>query len=221
MVSDKCPVCEKSAFVSWPKSRLASCGVCSHVWQPDFQQFDYGDNYVKNYADKPTREMAFLRLGFLSAFFLPRGALLDVGAGDGAFVRVARQAGFDAVAHDVVPRADDLPRVTELRGDYSVVTCFDSLEHFANPHEIFALRPVLFVVTIPHRPRDFSDDTAMIWRHYKPDEHLHYFSSRSLELLFHRSGYEIMGAAPVEDAIRKGPTTPNTMTYVFSRKRAT
>lgn len=219
MVNDRCPVCDRSVFVSWPKSGLYSCLVCTHLWQPHYEPFDYGDKYVAGYADKPTRDMAFLRLGFLSAFHAQGGKLLDVGAGDGAFVRAALQAGFDAHAQDIAPRSDDLPRVTALDGEFDVVTCFDSLEHFPDLLQIFRAKAAVYVVTIPHRPQDLTDDNAKEWRHYKPDEHLHYFSKESLGLFFHRAGYRLAAHASVEDAIRKGLTVPNTMTYVFRRGR--
>lgn len=205
--------------MSWPKSGLYSCLVCTHLWQPHFEPFDYGDKYVDGYADKPTRDMAFLRLGFLSAFHAQGGKLLDVGAGDGAFVRAALQAGFEATAQDIAPRSDDLPRVVSLDGNFDVVTCFDSLEHFPDLLQIFRAKAAVYVVTIPHRPADLSDDNAHEWRHYKPDEHLHYFSKESLGLFFHRAGYRLAAHAPVEDAIRKGPASPNTMTYIFQRGR--
>ena len=220
MVNDCCPVCERSAFLSWPKSGLYSCLICTHLWQPDFEPFDYGDSYVAGYADKPTRDMAYLRLGFLSAFYSQRGKLLDVGAGDGAFVRAALQAGFDAYAQDIAERNDGLPRVTALDGEFDVVTCFDSLEHFPDLLQIFRAKAAVYVVTIPHRPQDLTDDNVGEWRHYKPDEHLHYFSKESLGLFFHRAGYRLVAYASVEDAIRKGPGgDSNTMTYIFQRGR--
>ena len=212
-----CPCCETSAPKLRAAVNLLECLECGHLWQHERKPFEYGAAYLEGYETKPTEAMAYLRLGYIGGF-IQSGRLLDVGYGDGAFVNAAKRAGFEAFGFDIAPGPVNVPTVPTLSGVWRAVTCFDSLEHFPNPADVFTVRPELFFVTIPHLPEGSTDETLKAWRHYKPDEHLHYFSRNSLRRLFFRFGYMLGEYAPVEDLIRKGPTNPNTMTYVFERQ---
>lgn len=219
-----CPACTASGPRLRSAVNLLECVECGHLWQYERKPFDYGAQYIAaGYAGKPTNDMAWLRLGYLGGF-VQSGRVLDIGYGDGAFIRAARRAGFEAFGYDVASGASDVPTVESLSGAWDIVTCFDSLEHFDNPSSVFMVRPSLFLVTIPNLPTGVSDEGLKAWRHYKPDEHLHYFTRYSIRRLFHRHGYALGESAPVEDLIRKAPEGQrgaNTMTYIFERQGET
>jgi hypothetical protein len=106
--------------------------------------------------------------------------------------------------------------------DYDLVCFFDSIEHFAAFDEIFGLSTRHVVASVPDPPELLLSEPRL-WRHYKPGEHLHYFSRDSLDLLIHRWGlaYKIADGHP-EDAIRgkltiDGRTYDNIYTAIYSR----
>jgi hypothetical protein len=219
-----CIICNSENVETWPTSQLSKCAKCGHIWQTAVDKtIEYGAAYVeRGYTGRavPSLEMAYVRLATLYRF-MRSGRVLDVGYGDGEFVRQANKRGLTAFGYDI--HADEVagvPIIDALAGDFDAVTLFDSLEHFQYLTHLFTVRPRFFVVTIPHTPADITDDKIIYWRHYKPNEHLHYFSTNSICALFARFGYTRLENYPIEDIIRKNPEQEvNTMTYIFKRTR--
>ena len=204
-----CPVC---GFDSLPVGidALYCCGrrACSHAFQhPPEVSVRYGLDYVKDRYDRyaTTSAMSHLRLGFLSAF-VPGGRVLDVGYGNGDFVKTAIRAGFDAYGNDVhgCGAAYGVREVFLGGGEeWDAITFFDSLEHFSDLSAVrsAAAGAAVVVVSFPFRPVGFPSCLVdRPWKHYRPGEHLHYFSLESLSLLF--DSHEPVAVSSMEDAIR-------------------
>lgn len=109
---------------------------------------------------------------------LPKGAsVLDVGAGDGAFVRAAGMAGFDAYGMDPIPKAAEALRNAGVYADdpsqFDAVTLWDTIEHLDNPGSILWHVDSFLFVSLPVFD-DFSEIRAS--KHYRPGEHLFYFT---------------------------------------------
>lgn len=122
-------------------------------------------------------------------------ALLDYGAGTGAFVKAAKQAGFRASGFDVIPEAvrrlqSETLYEENLHG-FSGFTAWDSIEHMEHPSDLLERLKVgawLFV-SIPI----FSGlDAIRSSRHYRPGEHLYYFTDEGLLRWMLMYGYELM-----------------------------
>jgi hypothetical protein len=163
--------------------------------------------------------MSALRVGFLKAF-ASSGRLLDVGYGTGSFLRCAGRAGFDPYGSDIHGLDFGVNEVS-LTGEerWDVVTFFDSLEHFSDFSDILSVanRSRLIVVSLPFTPDDLM--TSRDWKHFKPGEHLHYFSINSLSRLF--SGFYLVAVSDVEDAIRgQDRGNQNILSAVFRNKEA-
>lgn len=213
-----CPICHASDARELP-DRLASCEACDHVFEhPPVVTALYNKEYVAERYEKyaTTEAMSYLRLGMVKSF-VTRGRLLDVGYGNGAFVRAASAGGFDAYGNDV-HGADYGIREAPMVSDelWDVVTFFDSLEHFPDlkPVRDLVRRAAFAVVSMPFRPKDFP--TTRAWKHYRPGEHLHYFSLKSLSALF--PDKRLMFVTDAEDAIRKPlGGEPNIFTAVFAQ----
>lgn len=208
-----CPICRNP--VPPPRDRLAECADCDHLFEhPPRVAVRYDAGYVAAYDRYPTEAMAFLRAGFLKGF-AGGGRLLDVGYGNGAFVRAAAACGFDAYGADL-HGVDYGVREVSLETDdsrWDVVTFFDSLEHFPEFDLVRSLlrRSRFVLVSLPCRPPEFPRDRS--WKHYKPGEHLHYFSPGSLTALV---GKPLLARSNVEDAIRRGPAgTQNILTQIY------
>jgi SAM-dependent methyltransferase len=193
------------------------CGGCDHVFQhPPTVTASYDFQYIARYFDRPEREMSCLRVGFLKAF-CARGKLLDVGYGTGAFVEAALAAGFDAYGYDIhgIERAvREKPLISAETWD--VVTFFDSLEHFADlaPVRDVCSRAQWVIVSLPRMPLEFPSDRD--WRHYRPGEHLQYFTEKSLKTLFWPK--QCVLASNVEDTLRGAlERQQNILTMVFNQ----
>lgn len=198
----KCPVCLSSS-VRELADELANCNDCKHIFQNPLEvRATYDKQYVVDRYDKydTTAAMSALRLGLLKGH-VGKGKLLDVGYGNGAFLKLAAKSGFDTYGCDV-HGADygirDVPLASSVEWD--VVTFFDSLEHFTSLEVIRDLssRTKTILISYPKRPVDFPQNRA--WKHYRPGEHLHYFTLLSLSCLF--VGKKLVMATNAEDAIR-------------------
>lgn len=213
-----CPCCAQTVSVSWPRSGLVECVFCHHLWQPNPTPIEYGKNYVAGYAGRPTVELSWVRLAFLW-LFAQEGRILDIGYGDGEFIKQASRAGFFSLGYDAHAEDIGVPVVKDLHpGVFDIVTMFDSFEHMLDLSEPFKAAPRMFVVTVPWLPEGVTDESIKAWRHYKPNEHLHYFTEKSLIAIFSRHGYGMETRAPIEDIIRKNPqSAPNTMTFIFRK----
>lgn len=213
MHSALCPVCFAVELDDFED--VLRCLDCGHA----FQRFPtitarYDLDYVAPYLQKPEVAMSHLRMGFLKGF-VKQGKLLDVGYGTGAFLRTASTAGFEAYGCDIhgVDRGIvEKPLVSE--DEWDAVTFFDSLEHFPDLNVIRELsrRARLILVSLPKTPDSFP--ACKKWRHYKPGEHLHYFSEGSLARLFHPK--QCRAVSDVEDVVRgRLDGRQNILTAVF------
>ena len=113
---------------------------------------------------------------------MPAGArVFDIGAGSGAFVRDALQAGFDAKGFDVMAGAIERLCADGLYADdpaeFDAVTLWDVIEHLEYPGAMLEKVPAgaFLFVSLP-----VFEDLGRVResRHYRPGEHLTYWTAR-------------------------------------------
>lgn len=147
--------------------------------------------------------------------FVGGGNLLDVGYGNGSFVKLASSSGYDAFGKEIHGLSD---RYGVREADYDskewdVVTFFDSLEHMDSFSTIRKLRSKIIIVSTPLRPDTFPDDLR--WKHWKPGEHLHYFDAIGILRLWPPK--KKLAESNIEDIIRKSLNgDKNILTIVLS-----
>ncbi len=157
------------------------------------------------------------RLGLLEAR-LGRGALLDVGCGDGLFLKVARDAGWSVEGIEFSPEGarrsshrlgrpvavGDLSAVSGLRGPFDVVTLWHVLEHLVSPSSLLdaarlRLRPGgLLVAAVPNLDnlpmraayRLARGRPLPLYEEGAREPHLSHFSPATLRDLLGRRGFE-------------------------------
>ncbi len=216
----KCQCCHSEQIECQQIVGLKVCKDCGYRWQVEIKPFKYDQQYLEfGYSDAPLVAMAWIRLSFVFKYMQNFGKLLDVGCGFGNFVRAARHASFDAYGFDVhqIDTGSSAPRVDSFYGKWDAVTLFDSFEHFEDFEKVFAIDTKWFFITVPHLDESMSVSEIKNWKHYKPDEHLHYFTVKAMHSLFRKNGYMLMEAVNLEDVIRKPARNGqfNTMTYAF------
>ena len=220
-----CPVCQ-GPCKNDVDHNLSSCQICNHVFQSDlFVMVSYDAQYAHQYDLRPVKEMSVLRWNYIqSQLNLPAASrVLDVGYGNGAFLKRARAAEMSIFGIDLHTEDFGIPVVSfDTPQNYDLVCFFDSLEHFPKFDPIFQLKTRHVIVSIPNTP-DFLLTTPQHWRHYKPGEHLHYFSVASLDKLMRTWGFaKRLAEGYPEDDLRgklafNGKTYDNIYTAIYTR----
>ncbi len=186
-----CPICA-ATVTHHTDANLSHCVRCDHIFQTDLTvTMAYDAKYAHQYDLRPVREMSLLRWNFIQAHLaLPAGSqVLDVGYGNGAFLKCAREAGMKIYGIDLHTEDFGIPVVdfdTDI--EYDLICFFDSLEHFPDFSDVFKLRAKAVIVSIPNTPPSLLR-APHAWRHYKPGEHLHYFSRDSLDRIMRGWGF--------------------------------
>jgi SAM-dependent methyltransferase len=152
------------------------------------------------------------------------GALVDIGAGDGAFLVAAgdrgfaARVGFEPSAAPVAAatfEARPLLRAEPLTSDAlpaasaSVVTCFQTIEHVDAPLELCRmvadlLRPDGALLIVCHDADALSAKLLGTRSPIFDIEHLQLFSRPSLRELVHRAGFRRMRVRPLMNAYPLG-----------------
>ena len=170
--------------------RDADLRLCLHrglAYQKDMKAgaIAYDDGYHDNYkALEGTPIAAALnngRCAMLARHAAERATVLDIGAGCGTFVRQARASGFAAKGFDVIHKTVEHLKGIDAFADnpdgFEVVTFWDSLEHIEDPEGVLKRinKGALVLAAIP-----VFEDLKKVResKHYKPGEHLYYFTAQ-------------------------------------------
>jgi hypothetical protein len=204
---------------------IDDCGV---IYQKKITEINYNKTYVESRYGKastaPTLEMSYMRFGFLvqALGYLPN-SIMDVGFGNGDFLKVANNAnvkcyGYD-VHHDIelpagVTRVNDI-----LAADVEVTTFFDSLEHMRNPYSIENIKTDYILISVPSCNNPTDDEWFKGWKHRRENEHLWHFNAESLKNFASKIGFSILEYSTFEDVIRKSVDySPNIQTVLMKRQ---
>lgn len=188
---------------------LRHCSGCRLTSNVDpVTTVSYDAEYVACRYDRypSTHHMSELRATFFRGVMglydaLPRGdanpfktgnRVLDVGYGNGSFIRQLSQYGWDVYGCDVNPepyegvRQRMLPDPLTDICHYRAITFFDALEHFEQLHQVRRVSACTdwIIVTAPLPPQGWPMKSDACWKHWRPGEHHHYFHPYTLENLF-------------------------------------
>jgi hypothetical protein len=135
--------------------------------------------------------------------------LLDYGCGIGAMKSFA-PGGWDVDTFDIMP----VPQTGIKRQRYDVITMYDVLEHIPDFKEV---EPILkkgdyVVISVPVKPPDVPWQG---YKHFKPSEHLHYFTDDLLEHMFKHMGFKLIAKGMPEC-----PPREYINSYIFKNEKA-
>ena len=180
-------ICGKCGTTSYGKPLDArSCTYADYRTQASFKpvrdlyDINYYEGMLRNYS--ATAEMITkIRWDFVS--HVEPKSVLDYGSGVGWF-RAFRPEGIVVDTYDIA----SFVQTGIQREVYDLVCFWDVLEHIPNFGVIDGLLDsTMFVaVTVPVCP---SKQRLEDWKHFKPNEHLHYFTQESLDGVFDKSDF--------------------------------
>lgn len=172
----------------------------------------YSGDYFAHYQKLDNTKMGALltraRLELVSKYTDP-STVCDIGIGGGRFVQESGGYGYD-VSKEALKWLKDQKLYRNPYFTWPSITCWDSLEHIPDPEELLAKATNWLFVSLPV----FEDaDDVLSSKHYKPGEHLWYFSSTGFINWCAEQGFECVEMNRVEsDLGREG-----IMSFAFKR----
>lgn len=142
----------------------------------------------------------------------PDGTLLDIGCGDGTAMNVAQKYGFDVYGNDISDNASknvkkglgekiysgiSIENINLREKSFDCITMFDFIEHIDNPlrylyicHDLLKEEGRLIVST--HDSKSILKKImGKNWSYLNPDEHLNFFTKKTLKIFLRNSGFKI------------------------------
>lgn len=187
-------------------------GMGFHTRPPISYEQSYWDEYIIRDGTPMGAALTSARVALVEEY--GNGTeICDVGIGGGRFVMQANAKGYD-----INPEALRWLRATDRYRDpydgdrVGQLTFWDALEHIRDPAAIVARAEHTVFVSMP-----IYHDMASVFKspHYKPGEHLWYWTDEGLRLWFERQGFRYIHSDDCETRLgRRG-----IMSYVFQRVR--
>lgn len=188
----------------------------------------YDDAYFAKYQDMAESDVG-IQLNAFRAQLVSRHAptddgcipmLLDVGIGDGAFLRsIESFAWLRSFGCDINPAGVayliERGQLASFNtpGSFDVVTFWDSLEHIRDPRPALAAARKIALVSIPI----FTDAAhAVTSRHFRPDEHFWYFTRHGFIQFADQEGFDCIDVLATETALGRDSIE----TFVLRRRPA-
>jgi len=235
-----CGAADSTPWLSKGQWRYRSCAACSAVWldplPDDAWAADYYDrayfegggrggyrDYLADEAQHQANARARLALA-LRFGAAPPGLWIDVGCAAGYTLAEARGAGFEVCGVDVSPWARAVVRERlgleaaaslsevrcERRGQASVLTMFQVLEHLPAPLEALreahaCLRPGgLLVIETWDRASRAARFFGKRWQQITPPSVVWLFDRRSLEFALAQAGFGLRAMVPTAKVVSMG-----------------
>lgn len=207
------------AMPGYSLSRCEDCSMVWDPFPPEDEKGQYDKSYFQNDNPKGGYTNYFEGMRINKKTFSDRlnkiekrfgkGKLLDVGCALGDCLSEAKKMGWrDSEGIEVSSFAVSVARKKGLKvtqgtlesvkpknESFDVVTYQDVIEHIKDPmlelskvYKILKKKGVVFLVT-PDVSGLWQKILGSLWYHYKPREHIMYFSQKSLALALEKSGF--------------------------------
>lgn len=194
--------------------------------QKDPEPYIYDSNYVSVYDTNEysikSSTLNRIRSNWVKCNYGERiYSLLDYGYGNGAFlfdceIPNAKLYGYD-IANTTIPTC--ATRVNTLVAA-DVYTFWDSLEHVHDLEFVRNLACKGIAISLPNLKEYYSIDECIskfrIWKHRKPNEHVHHFTKSGVVKFFKYMGWTDISVGHPEDHIRVGEY-PNILSAFFKK----
>lgn len=170
----------------------------------------YSGDYFAKYQDldntKMGAQLTRARLELVGKYVAPN-TVLDIGIGGGRFVQESGGYGYD-VSGEAIQWLHKARRHLDpyLPGvNIEAVSCWDSLEHIPQPERLLNVVQRWLFVSMPIYT-GLADVLAS--KHYKPGEHLHYWTFEGFVAWCGRQGFDLIEVNHAETELgREGITS--------------
>lgn len=133
------------------------------------------------------------------------GQVVDIGIGGGRFVTEAQAMGYDVNAEAVAWLKQQDRYYDPYRHHAEAITCWDSLEHIPEPEKLLDRVGEWLFVSMPIYD---SQAHCLQSKHFKPGEHVWYFTLHGFIAWCERQGFELMEVNHAESELgREGITS--------------
>lgn len=183
------------------------------------EPYNYGRSYFEDYVQRSrlltSDKLMLIRRNFVDAHYT--GPLLDFGCGSVTFVEYMKQYGHQITGYDINPFAVQV--LMNTVGLYcnpyvqrqNAITFWDTLEHVKDPERIINRVNEWAFVCMPIYE---GMEQARRSKHFKPGEHIWYFTDGGLIDMFQRCGFACMDSNEKEN----GAGRSGIKSYAFKRK---
>jgi len=223
---DQCPGCGSNEIRAAMDPDIGQCDACGLLFRnprPTQEEiarsYDKGGTFAAWQEQEDARAAMWNRRAALACRFQPRGQLLDVGTGDGRFLRTCHDLGYEVVGTDVSEAGASYARrsgfdvrmgqITDIelsRGSFDVATIWHVLEHVPEPGAV--LRKVhsllradgILIVAVPNEENFFVRKRLRLQQKTNPfgrlqfggEIHLTYFRPLTLIATLRAAGFELL-----------------------------
>lgn len=133
--------------------------------------------------------------------------LLDVGCANGGFLKYVSKQGVIAEGLELNPMMAEFAEAhtgcrvhtewSTVQGFFDMITYHDVIEHVEDPiHELlnvwcYLTREGLLVLDTPDAEDPRFKALGMSWHHMKPQEHLYFYTEKTLKSILKRTGFDV------------------------------
>jgi hypothetical protein len=180
----------------------------------------YVENSYNNYGEKVSN-ISHLRLGYLIGAIGKVNKILDIGYGNGNFLKVASNFIDKCYGNDIsnYPLPSNCHFISDIFSEeFDVICFFDSLEHFHDISFVKNLNTKYIYISLPWC-HYHSDEWFENWKHRREDEHIFHFNEKSLINFMESNGFEKISISNIEDVVRTPINNDyNILTGIFKKK---
>lgn len=198
------PIGYSDNLIWWPELNMGW-----HPQPPISYEKDYWDKYIELDNTKIGQKLTDFRVKFVKKFW--KGETVDIGIGAGRFVQESGGKGFDVNKSAIKWLKNNDIWVDPYEESVDCITCWDSLEHIPEPEKLLAQVKKWVFVSIPI----FANAESVVRsKHYKPGEHIWYFTERGLIEYMAKHGFVLKSHSDEETKIGR----EDIKSYAFCRE---
>ncbi|TWI01166.1 methyltransferase family protein [Flavobacterium tiangeerense] len=169
--------------------------------------FEKAYHFVKNIALKN-------KLDLINSFQPNKGSILDIGAGTGDFLSVAKQNGWQTIGVEPSEKAKTIAKNKGVsfvektavleNHSFDVITMWHVLEHVPNLEEqILELKRLLkpngtLIVAVPNFKSFDAKQYGTFWAAYDVPIHFWHFSKTAIKMLFEKESMKLVKVLPMK-----------------------
>ena len=197
----------ENSLIWWPEK-----GMGFHPAPAIQYDGDYFESYVQRDQTQMGVQLTDARIGLVTKY-TQLEHVVDIGIGGGRFVHDSGCRGYDVNESAVAWLRNHGWFCSPYASPVFAVTCWDSLEHIDKPWKLLKQVERFLFVSLPTF-RDHAD--VLSSKHYKPGEHLWYWTSKGLIDWCAEHGFIVREVNTMEsDLGRDGITS-----FVFEREQS-